>query len=241
MSLYTLLNLLILAAPLLLSFDRRVAFYKKVPALLCALAVVSAAYIVWDILVTARGDWWFSPRYAGDVRIAGLPIGELLFFITVPFSCLFLYEVVRGYFPRRVIFKQRSLFLVLWSIVGLCITFALVFRKQGYTFLSLLSVAAFLITVMIADRNLLKENHPWLFFLLSFITFAVANGVLTALPIVLYNPESIWGIRIYTIPLEDFFYNFGMLGFYLVVFRKFKQIMPKSWHSTERQQKLAEG
>jgi lycopene cyclase domain-containing protein len=63
---------------------------------------------------------------------------------------------------------------------------------------------------------ILQQIHTLWFFILSIIAFLIVNGVLTYLPIVEYNPQAIWGIRIVSIPLEDLFYNIGMLGLFLV-------------------------
>jgi hypothetical protein len=35
-----------------------------------------------------------------------------------------------------------------------------------------------------------------------------------------YNPQAIFGTRILTIPVEDFFYNYSMLSFYLLFYRR---------------------
>jgi len=52
----------------------------------------------------------------------------------------------------------------------------------------------------------------------SFIPFLIVNYALTSLPVVLYNPASVWGFRILTIPIEDFFYSFSMISFYIIVY-----------------------
>ena len=225
MNLYVLVNLGVIALPLLLSFDRRVAFFRRWPALLGALCVVSPVYIAWDVLVTARGDWWFNIEFAGDPVLFGLPLGEVLFFVTVPYACVFIYEVVRAYFPE---YTARSMVRVLaatFSVVMILIGLAAVFREQQYTLLALLSAAAVLALVALLDRPMLTSSHTWLFLVLSYLPFLAVNGVLTSLPVVGYNPEAIWGVRAFSIPLEDFFYNFGMLAAYLLVFRSMKTIL----------------
>jgi hypothetical protein len=61
------------------------------------------------------------------------------------------------------------------------------------------------------------------------IPFIIFNYLLTSIPIVSYNANAIWGAdglwngRFFTIPLEDFFYNFSMLSFYLLVYQVFKK------------------
>jgi lycopene cyclase domain-containing protein len=66
--------------------------------------------------------------------------------------------------------------------------------------------------------GLLASRHFWLAMLLTYVPFLISNGLLTAIPIVVYNDTEIWGVRVYTIPLEDFFYSFSLLGFNLLVF-----------------------
>jgi lycopene cyclase domain-containing protein len=53
------------------------------------------------------------------------------------------------------------------------------------------------------------------------------NYLLTSLPVVEYNPEAITGIRISTIPLEDFFYSFAMITSWLVVYELLKKRKPE--------------
>ncbi|HET9916194.1 MAG TPA: lycopene cyclase domain-containing protein, partial [Candidatus Binatia bacterium] len=51
------------------------------------------------------------------------------------------------------------------------------------------------------------------------IPFAIVNTILTALPVVRYSSSAIWGVRLGTIPVEDFFYNYSLLSFYLLSYR----------------------
>lgn len=213
---YLLVNILVLAGPLALSFDRRVAFWRKWTRLALAIPAVSAIYILWDVVVTEHGHWSFNPAYAGSWRLLGLPLGEWLFFFVVPYACLFIYEVVKAYFPRKSSSHIKRIRAIGTIAVILLLTGAFLFRTQAYTLLALLSAALWLALVLIVRPLLLGEIHVLWFFLLSIVAFLVVNGILTGIPIVQYNPEAIWNIRIITIPLEDLFYNISMLGFYLL-------------------------
>ena len=213
MNLYLVINLSVIAIPLILSFDRKVAFYRRWPAVLLSASIVAFVYLVWDVWATRQGHWWFSDEYVGAFRLFGLPAGEILFFFTVPFSCLFLYEVVGAYAGDR----RRKIPRIIWiALAVLFAAIAFVFRGQGYTMGALASVAVFFLSS--ALTSVLNRRQFWLYLVLSGIGFLVVNGVLTALPVVSYGEGAIWGFRVYRIPLEDFFYCFSLLGFNGIVY-----------------------
>lgn len=215
MNLYLWIDLAILAAPLALSFDRKVHYVSRWPAVLASALITASLYVPWDVLKTAYGVWGFSERYAGSLRLLGLPPGELLFFLVVPFSCLFIYEVVRAYFREAQAGVPRWIWLA--AAAG-CLGLALVFRGQVYTLTVMLSVALFLLLASLLAPAMLASRHFWLAMALTYVPFLVFNGLLTALPIVSYNDAENWGLRVYTIPLEDFFYSFSLLGLNLLVY-----------------------
>ncbi|SIQ60286.1 lycopene cyclase domain-containing protein [Alkalispirochaeta americana] len=212
---YTVISLVILAGPLALSFDSKVAFYQYWPGVLAACFLVGGLYTIWDIGVTRRGHWTFNPKYTGTLRVWGLPLGEVLFFFAVPYACLFIYEVVVAYFGDSLWF-QWPLWLsaVLVLISGLT---AWKYRDQGYTRLVMLSLVLFFLVQLLLVPDLLATRAFWIFLFLSFLAFLVFNGLYTALPTIWYNPRQIWGLKAGTIPLEDFFYNFSLLGLSLVI------------------------
>ncbi len=221
MSLYVLLDLLILAAPLALSFDRRVRYVRLWPQALMSSLLILTVYGVWDAWMASRGDWAFNPGYAGHARWFWLPPGEYLFFLAVPFSCLFIYEVVRAYLPE----KQRRVHPAWWlPPITVLLGLAVLFRQQNYTSTVLISVAVFLVYAAVLLPELLGSRHFWLALLASYLPFLVFNGLLTALPVVLYNPRAIWGARVYSIPLEDFLFSFSMLGFSVLSYRLFLKV-----------------
>lgn len=213
---YLALNLFIIAVPLWYTPDKRTAYYRRLPALGFSIAVVSTCYLLWDILVTARGEWSFNSKYLTGVQILNIPLEEVLFFITVPYSCLFIYEVV------LYATKSRSLQLPVTVVIALILalfTASLAFYQQGYTAKALASCGFFLIVALLIDRPLIKSKQYWIWLAICYVPFLIINTVLTALPVVEYNSKAIWGLRVGTIPLEDFFYNYAMLSFYLLFYR----------------------
>lgn len=213
---YLLLNLFIIVVPLWYTPDKRTAYYRRLPALGFSIAVVSTCYLVWDIAVTSRGEWSFNSKYLTGVQIFNLPVEEILFFITVPYSCLFIYEVVL-YRTKPNSFKLPNIVFI--ASIALLLAAGVVFSHQGYTAKALVSCGFFLIAALLFDRPLIKSRQYWAWLAICYIPFLIINSILTALPVVEYNRAAIWGPRFGTIPLEDFFYNYAMLSFYLLFYR----------------------
>jgi lycopene cyclase domain-containing protein len=156
-----------------------------------------------------------------------------MFFIVVPYSCIFIYENLEYFLKEKNVpfNKYFYIFIIVILIIG-----GLIFYHQDYTILALLSCAFFFILALYFTPDILKSRNYWIYIIISMIPFIIFNYSLTSIPIVTYNPNAIWGGdglwngRFITIPLEDFFYNFSMLSFYLMSYRYFKKrlIKPKN-------------
>jgi len=218
--LYSLIAVGVLAGPLALSFDSSVHFWTHWPATGLALVLTGILYLFWDSLVVRRGDWSFNPTYTGKLRLFHLPLGEILFFVAVPYACLFLFEVVRAYFPQGELWVVNPASLYIGALVF--VAAAWIFRHLGYTFLALCSVVIFLSTLALTRPALAGRTEFWIWLGLCFVAFLLVNGLYTALPTIRYNPKTIWGIKIGTIPLEDFFYNLSYLGLTLCFYLLFE-------------------
>ena len=207
---YLLLDLASLAGPLALSFDKRVAFYKRWPALLPPMLLTALGFVVWDAWFTARGVWSFNDAYLLGLRLFDLPLEEWLFFIVVPYACVFVYACLEAYVrPLRAYGKGWGAMLLLG--IGL-IAWAAVSYRQAYTLWApgLCGVACVLLFLL--RKRLRNVFRPHLFLIswaVCLVPFLLINGALTRLPVVLYNDAENCGIRIGTIPFEDVFY--GML------------------------------
>jgi lycopene cyclase domain-containing protein len=213
---YLILNIVIVAIPAALTFDKRTAYCRRLWAVGFSIALVSTSYLIWDVIVTSRGEWSFNGRYLTGAELLNIPLEEILFFITVPFSCLFIYEVVLYASKDKSIKLPNA--LVAAAILLLAVA-SVALRHQGYTSKALASCGLFLTLAWLLDRPLLNSKQYWLWLGVCYIPFLIINFILTALPVVEYNPAAIFGFRVFTIPLEDFFYNYAMLSFYLLFYR----------------------
>ncbi len=206
------LILFTISYPLFKSFEEKIQYSSKWKFLFPGLLLSGAFFIVWDIWFTSIGIWKFNPDYVLGFFIGGLPIEEWLFFIVVPFSCVFIYEVMNYFVKRDVLANYSKIVTIILILISIII--AVLYRHQLYTVVTFSLLAIFLLFHLI----ILKSSYLGRFYLawlVCLIPFFIVNGVLTAMPVLIYNDAENMGIRLYTIPLEDAFY--GMLNVLQVV------------------------
>lgn len=204
---YLLFDIICVLFPFLLSFDKKVAFYKSWRYLFPAMAINGAFFILWDILFTANGVWGFNEKYITGIHLFNLPIEEILFFISVPYSCVFIYAVLNAYVKRDIIgcVKPINTIVILVSL-ALCV----IYYDKTYTIVN--AGICFCLVLFAALVYRFKDfGRFYLAYFVSLIPFLICNSILTSLPIVTYNNEENMAIRLYTIPIEDVFYCLSML------------------------------
>ena len=205
---YLIILLASIAGPIALSFDKKVAFYKNLKYILPAILVTAVIFWIWDVRFTASEVWSFNPKYTIGFSIIGMPIEEWLFFIVIPYCCMFIYEVLKFYLDKYEyanFFRAFSLFLV--------VVFALVsffFLEQDYTFITFMFSAIYLGYTIFRNKFQPHLTKFYFSYLVSLVPFLIVNGLLTSLPVVEYNSAHILNIRIINIPIEDFSYLFLM-------------------------------
>jgi lycopene cyclase domain-containing protein len=92
---YLLVLLITVIPTLLLSiFHPRNSLRKYWLPLVLAILVSSVPFIIWDIYATNAGHWQFNPKFVTGYYFINLPVEEVGFFFAVPFSCLFLWQVI---------------------------------------------------------------------------------------------------------------------------------------------------
>lgn len=204
------------------SFDKRVKFYEHFSAFIKAAIIVAIPFILWDIWFTHMGVWWFDTNYTVGLVIAGLPIEEWLFFICIPFSCLFTYYCFDKFFDLSKLAAFNN--IIVFGSVIVCAVAALLFYDKIYTFVTATITLATLIYLHFIARAEWITQASLLFCILMLGFFPV-NGVLTGTgiesPIVNYNPKDFLGIRMLTIPIEDAVYGYTQFLWVIFFFKKF--------------------
>ncbi|MDM1043086.1 MULTISPECIES: lycopene cyclase domain-containing protein [Empedobacter] len=205
------------------SFDSRILFNRYFGSFIKAASVVAIPFIAWDIWFTAKGVWWFNTDYTLGFVIGGLPIEEWLFFICIPFSCIFTYFCFDKFFKLDWLSSFNNL-IVFFSVI-VCSIVALLYYDRIYTLLTAVITLVVLMYLHFVRRVDWIGKASFVFTILMLGFFPV-NGVLTGTglesPIVNYNPDDFLGIRMGTIPIEDSVYGYTQFLLVLYFFKQFK-------------------
>jgi lycopene cyclase domain-containing protein len=217
--------------PFLLSFDKKVAFYKNWFPLFAGISLNGLIFILWDGWFARTGVWGFNNDYVWQTRINDLPIEEWLFFFVVPYASVFIYACLKVYIKIEPFAKHKhniTLFFLILTFV-----MALFNSDKTYTFYNCLIASV----ILLIHYLFIKSNwmgYFWLAYLVHLVPFFIINGILTGAatpePVVWYNNTENLGIRIYTIPIEDTIY--ALTGLLL-------PITVMEWIQTKTANKLA--
>jgi len=225
---YLLINLLTILFPLALSFDKKVAFHKKWQYLWPGLAITGLVFLFWDILFTVDGVWSFNPHYTIGINVLQLPVEEILFFLTVPFACTFIYACLNYYLKREMDMRLTRIIsnlIIIFSILILIFYHHHLYTRVTFTLL------AFLVIIFQFIYKVRWLNRFYAAFAVALVPFYIINGILTSLPVVMYNNAQNLGIRIGTIPVEDHFYLMALLLMNIGFYEYFRARKPKIYHA----------
>ena len=196
--------------PFIFSFHHKIQFYKKWPEFIKANFITLIPFLLWDEMFTRHQIWGFNNEHLMGVYIFNLPIEEVLFFIIIPYCCIFTYEV----FKKLLLPQRRFIRLITISLAIITLIIGISSYNKLYTVITFVSLSLLLFLL-----SYFKTTFMSTFFLMYIVItvsfFIVVNGILTGgtldNPPVWYNNTHNLNIRIWTIPLEDFFYSMLLL------------------------------
>lgn len=207
---YLLINLISISIPLIASFDRRLNFYRDWKFFFPGMFLTLAFFIAWDVLFTHWGVWGFNPAYLTGVTLINLPIEEWMFFIAIPYACVFTYEALNYLIKKD--YLGRSAKGISWTLVVVLSVVCVLHPERWYTAVTFGFTALFILLHLLV----FKSNYLGRFYfsyLVILVPFFIVNGILTGSfieeQVVWYDDSRNLGIRLFTIPIEDSIY--GML------------------------------
>ena len=107
---YAAMLIFCLAATLPLVPAFRLRVLRQPRRLVLTILVAGSPFLVWDLLATRAGHWWFDETQTLPWRVAGLPLEEISFFVVVPLVSILTYEAVRavGRSTRTIPVRRRT-------------------------------------------------------------------------------------------------------------------------------------
>jgi lycopene cyclase domain-containing protein len=221
--LYVFINLGAISIPFLVGFDRRLRFDKQWRFLFPSMLLTMLIFIPWDMVKTYLEVWGFNPRYLLGFYIGNLPFEEWMFFIAIPYACLFTYHSLNYLVKKDYLGKYAERITLVLAILLLII--GLLNTGRLYTSVTFISTSLFLLL----QRFVVKGDYMgrfYLMYLITLIPFFIVNGLLTGsfIPeeVVFYDNTQNLGIRLGTIPVEDMVYGLLMLLMNVTWFEFFK-------------------
>lgn len=229
---YLLVDLFAFVVPFLVSFHPKNGFIKHYKQVFGTLLIVAVFFIVWDVFFTNLTVWGFTPEYLTGLYFINLPIEEVLFFIFIPYSCLFTLYVFKDNKLIPNVIDNLKKYLT-YLIAAFSLGMSIVFYNNAYTLFTF-SWLFVVLSYIIYKKKYNTFYELFLVYIILMIPFVLVNGVLTGSffnrVVVWYNPNHIIGFRILTIPFEDIFYGLLLvtLNAYLLEYkitRKAKQLI----------------
>lgn len=199
----------VVGVPLLAAAVLRPAWFAGgwAPALRAVL-IGALPFVAWDVAVVER-HWWFEPTRVLGVSPLGLPIEEWLFFLVVPLACLFTWEVlVAG--ARAQLRPLGAIGKVGLAALALACVLAWVLGRE-YTALALAALVLALVLDEALGTGLAGSRRAHVHALVVLGLTSIFNGWLTARPIVHYDESFTLGVRVGTIPVEDFAFGLALV------------------------------
>jgi len=94
---------------------------------------------------------------------------------------------------------------------------------KEYTLIAVGSVIFTFLVDKFTKVYLLKKKEFYLFIVIILSFKFLVNGYLTGVNIVIYNPKFFLGVRLGSIPLEDFLFGFSMVSLGIISWELFKK------------------
>jgi len=216
---YLLFNLLILTLPIISKLIYQKTILPKTSYFILSAAIVAVIFIVWDIKVTDKW-WFFNNQYILGVKFFKLPIEEVLFFFTVPFSCLIIFLNLNSLIPLKINFD----FYFFLIFIFLILSFYFLKKGKAYPFVVFLLLSVNIFLDYFLRVYLLNQLAFYIYLAIVTVLTFVFNYYLTSKKIITYSKNYKTNFLITTIPFEDFIYGINLLYLNLILYLLFQRI-----------------
>ena len=221
---YLLIDVASISVPFIFSFHPKLQFYKQWKSFFLACIITLVPFLLWDMFFTKLGVWGFNSNYLTGFNVGNLPIEEVLFFICIPYACVFTYHCIDRMYNVKLSRKVAA--IITCSLIALLVAGAIFNFEKKYSVSTFVSLSVFL-SLLLVFRKTDWLGKFYVVFSILLIPFLIVNGILTGSfledPIVWYNNSENINFRIFTIPFEDVFYGMLLIGSNIYLYDAFRK------------------
>ena len=214
---YLIFNIIVLSGPLIFGSMRPFYFLDRVKYTLLPILIPAIFFLIWDSSVT-YSHWHFNEKYVLGITFFNLPIEEILFFITVPFACLFTWEMIIRRTDKKEFVWITKIRPYLYLLIPIGIWFFI--SGKHYTGLATAFLGLAILLDQLLKTNIILQRRFYLYLLLVLLFTLIFNGYLTWRPVVTYGVDYQLDFRIITIPIEDFIYGTALIFMNTSIYQK---------------------
>jgi lycopene cyclase domain-containing protein len=142
-----------------------------------------------------------------------------MFFLVVPYACLFIYACLRAYWP---LWHSHNLNRISTNAIITLSTICIIYNPTHAYTTSTFGLLAITYIILLCTKYNQHLTHLIISWAVALLPMAFVNGILTGNPLLIYDDTENLGIRIGTIPVEDFFYNLLYMTWMITLFEIFK-------------------
>jgi lycopene cyclase domain-containing protein len=106
---------------------------------------------------------------------------------------------------------------------------------KEYVIICIISIACVCILDLLLKTKLFTNKKFWIFHLLAFLLTFITDNFLAWRPVVVYNENTLLGIRLIFAPIEDYLFGFSLLTLNLILFEFFKHTSLRAKSNGARQ------
>ena len=226
---YFLVDIAAFLVPFLFSFHPKINFHREYKYFFPSCLTVAFVFLAWDHFFTSRGIWRFNPDYISGINFFLLPLEEILFFICIPYACVFTYHCFKMLHPAKAAVSNKKIISMI--LVAALLSAGVAFFDRAYTASAFISCALLIFLLQFVFK-VTWLGRFYFTYLILLIPFLIVNGILTGTgldaPVVWYDNNENLGMRLFTIPVEDIFYGMlliaGNVSGYELLYKKNRRI-----------------
>jgi lycopene cyclase domain-containing protein len=214
---YLIFNIVVFTGPLLFGAMRPFYFINRWKYTIVPILIPAIFFLIWDSIV-ANSHWHFNDKYVLGITFFNLPIEEILFFISVPFACLFTWEMIirRSEVKELIWINKIRHYLYLFIPIGIWFFIS----GKHYTGLAISFLGLAVLLDQLLNANIILQKRFYFYLLLVILFTLIFNGYLTWRPVVNYGVQYQLNFRIFTIPIEDFVYGTALILMNTSIYQK---------------------